>query len=162
MTVDICSMTLTEAATALQKKEFTASAAVRACLDRIAATEPAIGALLHVDADGALARAEELDAQGPRPDQPLWGVPVTVKDALSTKGIPTTAASRILENFVPFYDAFVVARLREAGAVLLGKANMDEFAMGSSTENSAFRPTRNPWNTGRVPGGSSGGSAASV
>ena len=159
---DICSLTLAEVALALQKRELSPLEVTRACLDRIEATEPAIEALLHVDAEGALARAAELDAAGPRPELPLWGVPVTVKDALSTRGIPTTAASRILENFVPFYDAFVVARLREAGAVLLGKANMDEFAMGSATENSAFQVTRNPWNTVRVPGGSSGGSAASV
>lgn len=159
---DICSLSLNEVAQALRERRLSAVEVTRACLARIAATEPAIEALLHVDDEGALARAAELDAGGPRPELPLWGVPVTVKDALSTRGLPTTAASRILENFVPFYDAFVVARLREAGAVLLGKANMDEFAMGSATENSAFKATRNPWNTGRVPGGSSGGSAASV
>ena len=159
---DICSFSLTQVAAALQRKELSAVEVTRACLSRIEATESAVGALLHVDAEGALARAAELDTQGPRPELPLWGVPVTVKDALSTRGLPTTAASRILENFVPFYDAFVVERLRRAGAVLLGKANMDEFAMGSSTENSAYKATRNPWNIDRVPGGSSGGSAASV
>ena len=159
---DICSFSLAEVAAALQRRELSAVEVTRACLARIEATESAIDALLHVDAEGALARAAELDAEGPRPELPLWGVPVTVKDALSTRGLPTTAASRILENFVPFYDAFVVERLRHAGAVLLGKANMDEFAMGSSTENSAYKATRNPWNIDRVPGGSSGGSAASV
>ena len=162
MTGDICSLSLAQAASALQSRELSALEVARACLARIEATEPAVNALLHVDAEGALARAKELDALGPKPEQPLWGIPVTVKDALSTRGIPTTAASRILEGFVPFYDAFVVKRLREAGAIILGKANMDEFAMGSSTENSAFKATHNPWNVNLVPGGSSGGSAASV
>ncbi|MDE5879619.1 MAG: Asp-tRNA(Asn)/Glu-tRNA(Gln) amidotransferase subunit GatA, partial [Desulfovibrio sp.] len=92
MTADICSLTLTEVATALQEKKLSALEVTRACLERIEATEPAIGALLHVDAEGALARAEELDAAGPRAELPLWGVPVTVKDALSTRGLPTTAA----------------------------------------------------------------------
>lgn len=159
---EICSLSLTAVAGALQKKEISAEEAARACLTCMEATEPRIAAMLRVDAEGALARARELDAAGPDPAQALWGVPVTVKDALSTKGLPTTAGSRILEGFVPVYDAFAVEKLRRAGAVLLGKANLDEFAMGSGTENSAYQKTRNPWNTAKVPGGSSGGSAASV
>ena len=156
---EICSLNLTALADALQKKEIGAEEATRACLDRIAATEERVGALLHVDAEGALARARQLDAQGPDASQPLWGVPVTAKDALSTQGMPTTAGSRILEGYMPVYDAFAVQRLREAGAVILGKNNLDEFAMGSTTENSAYKTTHNPWDLQRVPGGSSGGSA---
>ena len=159
---DICSLSLSELARGLQAREISAEAATAACLDRIKATEERLGALLHVDAEGALAAARALDAAGPDPSKPLWGVPVTVKDALSTKGMPTTAASRILEGFMPIYDAFVVERLKEAGAVLLGKNNMDEFAMGSGTDNSAYKKTGNPWDPARIPGGSSGGSAASV
>ena len=159
---EICSLNLTALADALQKKEIGAEEATRACLDRIAATEERVGALLHVDAEGALASARRLDTQGPDASRPLWGVPVTVKDALSTLGMPTTAGSRILEGYMPVYDAFAVQRLREAGAVILGKNNLDEFAMGSTTENSAYKTTHNPWDLQRVPGGSSGGSAASV
>lgn len=159
---DICSLSLSELAHRLQRREISAEAATAACLDRIRATEDRLGALLYVDAEGALAQARALDASGPDPDRPLWGVPVTVKDALSTSGMPTTAASRILEGFLPIYDAFVVERLKEAGAVLLGKNNMDEFAMGSGTDNSAWQKTGNPWDPSRIPGGSSGGSAASV
>ena len=159
---DICSLSLSELARRLQAREISAEAATAACLARIEATEERLGALLHVDAEGALAQARALDAAGPEPGKALWGVPVTVKDALSTKGMPTTAASRILEGFTPIYDAFVVERLKEAGAVLLGKNNMDEFAMGSGTDNSAYQKTGNPWAPDRIPGGSSGGSAASV
>ncbi len=159
---DICSLTLVEVAAALQKKEIGAADAAQACLDRISVTEPDIQALLTVDGENALRLAREMDAGGPDKSRPLWGVPVVIKDAISTKNLRTTAASRILENFVPIYDAFVTRKLREAGAVILGKANMDEFAMGSATENSAFQKTRNPWNLEKVPGGSSGGSAASV
>ena len=148
---EICSLNLTALADALQKKEIGAEEATRACLDRIAATEERVGALLHVDAEGALASARRLDAQGPDASRPLWGVPVTVKDALSTLGMPTTAGSRILEGYMPVYDAFAVQRLREAGAVILGKNNLDEFAMGSTTENSAYKTTHNPWDLQRVP-----------
>lgn len=159
---EICYMSMTELAEALQKRELGAREVVDACYERIEQTEDKIDALLALNKEEALKLADKMDSQGPDPEKKLWGVPVTVKDALSTKGLRTTAASRILANFTPFYDAFAVRRLKEAGAVILAKNNMDEFAMGSSTENSAFKKTRNPWNTARVPGGSSGGSAASV
>lgn len=159
---NICNLSLAQAAGALAKKELGVVEITQACLDRISVTEPQIQALLAQDADNALRLAAQMDTDGPDPSRPLWGIPVTVKDAISTRNLRTTAASRILENFVPIYDAFVVRKLREAGAIIIGKNNMDEFAMGSSTENSAFQRTRNPWNVERVPGGSSGGSAASV
>ena len=136
---------------------------VDACLERIAATEPKIHACLTVCADEARAEAAKLEKNRPSGQRPpLWGVPLTLKDVVCTKGVRTTAASRMLENFIPPYDAFVVRRLKEAGAIILAKTNLDEFAMGSSTEFSAFGPTANPWNLDCVPGGSSGGSAASV
>ncbi|MDK2956775.1 MAG: aspartyl-tRNA(Asn)/glutamyl-tRNA(Gln) amidotransferase subunit [Desulfovibrionales bacterium] len=153
---------LGELASALQDRRVTALEAVDACLGRITATEPSLHALISIQGEEAKLRAKELDAQGPQPDQPLWGVPIILKDLLAVKGAPTTCGSKILENFVPVYDAHVVEKLKAAGAILIGKANMDEFAMGSSTENSAFHTTANPWDLKRAPGGSSGGSAASV
>jgi len=135
-----------------------------AYLDRIAAFDEKVGAFVHVDRDAALRQAEAVD-QRRREGEPLGklaGLPVALKDVLCTRGTPTTCSSRMLQNFVPPYDAHVIERLREADAVLIGKTNMDEFAMGSSTENSAFKTTRNPWDLERTPGGSSGGSAAAV
>ena len=159
---ELYTKTLSEMAAMLRSGEVTAVEAVRCCLDRIEATEPKVRALITVIGDEALKQAEEMDAAGPDASRPLWGVPVVLKDLLTTKGVKTTCGSKILENFVPFYDATAVTRLKEAGAVIIGKANMDEFAMGSSTENSAFFQTGNPWDTERVPGGSSGGSGATV
>ncbi len=138
------------------------SQVVQACLERIEHTEPEIHALLYVNQDQALVRARQLEAVGPDPGQILWGLPVVVKDVLACKGMPATCGSRMLKDFMPFYQATVVHRLQQAGGIVLAKSNMDEFAMGSSTENSAFGPTHNPWNTMHVPGGSSGGSAASI
>ncbi len=135
----------------------------RATLTRIEAANPNINAFHTVDSERALARAASLDARRQEDSHlPLFGVPVALKDNLCTRGVRTTGGSRILENWVPPYDATVVERLEAAGAVIVGKTNCDEFAMGSSTEFSAFGPTRNPWATDRTPGGSSGGSAAAV
>lgn len=154
--------TLTQLRDKLAARAMSVQESVQASLDRIEATDGRICSLLHINAQQALAQAKELDLQGPQPDHPLWGVPVVVKDVFTTKGMPSTCGSRMLESFVPFYDAEVVRRLKEAGAILVAKSNMDEFAMGSSTENSAFQETKNPWDLTRVPGGSSGGSAAST
>lgn len=159
---EIVSLSLCQLVKELKEKKISVSEAVAVCADRIEKWEPHIQALLALNLEEARAQAAKMDAEGPDPSKPLWGAPITLKDALSTKNLRTTAASRILENFIPFYDAHVVKKLREAGAIILAKANMDEFAMGSATENSAFQKTRNPWNTEKVPGGSSGGSAASV
>ncbi|WP_310965125.1 Asp-tRNA(Asn)/Glu-tRNA(Gln) amidotransferase subunit GatA [Nocardioides terrisoli] len=151
-------------AAALAAGEVTSVALTQAHLDRIAEVDPAVHAFLHVDSDGALAQAAESDARRSRgePASPLDGVLIAVKDLVTTEGVPTTCGSRILEGWVPPYDATVVTRLRAAGLPILGKTNMDEFAMGSSTEHSAYGPTHNPWDLDRIPGGSGGGSAAAV
>jgi len=144
--------------------EVTAADVTRAYLDRIAAEDGAIGAYLHVDAEAALRSAEQIDAAraGGGALSPLAGIPLALKDVVVTEGVPTTSGSKILEGWRPPYDATLAARLKDAGTVLLGKTNMDEFAMGSSTENSAYQVTRNPWDHDRIPGGSSGGSSAAV
>lgn len=141
-----------------------AEATARSYFDRIEALDDRVHAFLTLDREGALATAREIDRRREAGEVlgPLAGVPIAVKDNLCTKGLRTTCASKMLDAFVPPYDATVVRRLRDADAVLLGKTNLDEFAMGSSTENSAYNPTRNPWALDRVPGGSSGGSAAAV
>jgi aspartyl-tRNA(Asn)/glutamyl-tRNA(Gln) amidotransferase subunit A len=148
----------------LASGEVSAVELTQAHLDRIAEVDGDVHAFLHVDTGGALAAARSVDERRAAGEalHPLAGVPVAVKDIVTTKGIPTTAGSRILRGWVPPYDATIVRRLKDAGLVVLGKTNMDEFAMGSSTEHSAYGPTHNPWDLERIPGGSGGGSAAAV
>jgi aspartyl-tRNA(Asn)/glutamyl-tRNA(Gln) amidotransferase subunit A len=156
--------TAAEMASALAAKEISSVELTKQHLDRIAAVDGKINAFLHIDNAGALEQAEAIDKKRASGEQlsPLAGVPIAVKDILAQKGIPTTAGSKILEGWRPPYDSTVVAKLKAAGVVILGKTNMDEFAMGSSTENSAYGTTQNPWDLARTPGGSSGGSAAAV
>jgi aspartyl-tRNA(Asn)/glutamyl-tRNA(Gln) amidotransferase subunit A len=161
---DLLFRSATEQARAIRARQISSRELTAAHLARIGAVDGVLGSYLHVDADRALAAADAADAALARGDDPgpLAGVPVALKDIFVTEGTPTTCASKILAGWIPPYDGTTVARLRAAGAVLLGKLNMDEFAMGSSNENSGVKPVRNPWDTARVPGGSSGGSAAAV
>ncbi|MBC6459966.1 Asp-tRNA(Asn)/Glu-tRNA(Gln) amidotransferase subunit GatA [Actinomadura sp. HBU206391] len=156
--------TAAELAALIASGETSAVEVAQAHLDRIAAVDGQVNAFLHVDPETTLQQARGVDARRAAGEElgPLAGVPIAHKDVFTTSDMPTTAASKILEGWRPPYDATVTARLRAAGMVILGKTNMDEFAMGSSTENSAFGPTRNPWDLSRIPGGSSGGSSAAV
>ena len=156
--------TAADMASALAAKEISSVELTKQHLDRIASVDGKINAFLHIDNAGALEQAEAIDKKRESGEKlsPLAGVPIAVKDILAQKGIPTTAGSKILEGWRPPYDSTVVAKLKAAGVVILGKTNMDEFAMGSSTENSAYGTTQNPWDLTRTPGGSSGGSAAAV
>src|SRR3954465_12643109 len=157
--------TAAELAAKIHRREVSAVEVAQAHLDRIASVDKGINAFLHVDTEGALAAAKKVDddvAAGRPVASPLAGVPLALKDVLVAEGMPTTCGSKILEGWHSPYDSTVTRRLREAGVVILGKTNMDEFAMGSSTEHSAYGPTGNPWDTDRIPGGSGGGSAASL
>lgn len=159
-------LTIHELVARLARRECSAREATQACLDRIQQLDPQVGAFLSVDAPGALRQADAADSRLQRGEThrecPLLGVPLALKDIIAQRGQPLTCGSRILGEFIAPYDATVVEKLEGAGAILIGRLNLDEFAMGSSTENSAFKPTRNPWDLERIPGGSSGGSAAAV
>ncbi|MFE9389446.1 Asp-tRNA(Asn)/Glu-tRNA(Gln) amidotransferase subunit GatA [Streptomyces sp. NPDC006784] len=164
MSEELITLTAAELAARIASGEVTAVEATEAHLARIGAVDEKVNAFLHVDREGALAQAREVDAKRERGEKlgPLAGVPLALKDLFTTEGVPTTAGSKILEGWIPPYDATVTKRLKDADVVILGKTNMDEFAMGSSTESSAYGPTANPWDLTRIPGGSGGGSAASL
>ncbi|WP_329311942.1 Asp-tRNA(Asn)/Glu-tRNA(Gln) amidotransferase subunit GatA [Streptomyces sp. NBC_01262] len=161
---DLTRLNAAETAAAIAKGEASAVEVAQAHLDRIGAVDEKVHAFLHVDTEGALKAARAVDDKRAAGEElgPLAGVPLALKDIFTTKGVPTTVGSKILEGWIPPYDATLTTRLREAGIVILGKTNMDEFAMGSSTENSAYGPTGNPWDLTRIPGGSGGGSAAAL
>jgi aspartyl-tRNA(Asn)/glutamyl-tRNA(Gln) amidotransferase subunit A len=161
---DLTRLTAAETAERIASGDVTAVEVAEAHLARIDAVDEKVHAFLHVDREGALAKAREVDEKRARGERlgPLAGVPIAVKDLFTTEGVPTTVGSKILEGWIPPYDATVVRKLKEADVVILGKTNMDEFAMGSSTENSAYGPTGNPWDLTRVPGGSGGGSSAAI
>ncbi|MBV9291885.1 MAG: Asp-tRNA(Asn)/Glu-tRNA(Gln) amidotransferase GatCAB subunit A, partial [Frankiales bacterium] len=157
---EIVRWTAAETAARIASRETSAVEVAEAHLARIDAVDGNVHAFLHVDRDGALRQAARVDAG--EVTGPLAGVPLALKDVIVTAGVPTTAGSRILDGWVPPYDATIVERMRDAGIVVLGKTNMDEFAMGSSTEHSAYGPSHNPWDLTRTPGGSGGGSSAAV
>ena len=156
--------TAAQMADALAKGETTSVELTQAHLDRVAEVDGQVKAFLHVDSEGALAQAKDVDARRAKGEKlsAIAGVPLALKDVLAQKGVPTTAGSKILQGWRPPYDSTVVSKLKDAGVVIMGKTNMDEFAMGSSTENSGYGPTFNPWDLTRTPGGSSGGSSAAV
>ncbi len=160
---ELYNISITEARDLLAKREVSSRELTQAVLDRIQAVDDRVRAYVTVTGDLALQQADAADSRiAAGSTGPLTGIPVCIKDVLCTRGVRTTCSSRMLENFVPPYDAHVVERLQSQGSVMVGKSNMDEFAMGSSNENSAFFPTHNPWDLDRVPGGSSGGSASAV
>lgn len=162
--MSLMSLTAVELGKKIKNKEVTVREAVQAALDAITVREEAVNSFVTVDVEGALARADEVQKKIDAGELtgPLAGVPVAIKDNMCTEGLKTTCSSKILYNFIPTYSSEAVLNLQKAGAVIIGKTNMDEFAMGSTTETSAYGETKNPWNTGHVPGGSSGGSCAAV
>src|SRR5205085_1034814 len=164
MSLDLNLLTVASARTAVEQRQVTATALAEGFYNKIDAEDKQVHAYLTLSKDRALSQAAKIDALADKgqPLPPLAGVPVGIKDVMVTNGVRTTAGSKILENFIPPYDCTAVSRLEAAGAVILGKLNCDEFAMGSSNENSAYGPVRNPRDLSRVPGGSSGGSAAAV
>ncbi|NLU67009.1 Asp-tRNA(Asn)/Glu-tRNA(Gln) amidotransferase subunit GatA [Streptomyces sp. HNM0574] len=161
---DLIKLTAAETAAKIASGELTAVEVTEAHLARIESVDEKVNAFLHVDREGALAQARAVDEKRERGEElgPLAGVPLALKDIFTTEGVPTTVGSKILEGWIPPYDATLTKKLKEADVVILGKTNMDEFAMGSSTENSAYGPTGNPWDLTRIPGGSGGGSAAAL